>query len=102
MHSAPLACAAAAALAAIVITVIPLTAHARPAARSAPRILPLAVAGLRAAVMAVAGEPTCAHPGAAEPPTHPARLRHPAASPAAAPTRPGCFGTGCPPRPAPP
>jgi hypothetical protein len=64
MRSAPFARATAAALAAIVIQFVLVTAYAWPAARLAPRHLPLAVAGPQATVTAVTGELTRAHPGA--------------------------------------
>jgi hypothetical protein len=59
-----LARAAAVALAAIAVQFTLVTAYAWPAARLAPRHLPLAVAGPPVAVKAVAGELTRAHPGA--------------------------------------
>jgi hypothetical protein len=64
MPSRPLARAAAVALAAIAAQFILVTAYAWPAARLAPRHLPLVVAGPPVAVKAAASELTRTHPGA--------------------------------------
>lgn len=64
MSSRPFAHAAAVALAAIAVQFVLVTAYAWPAARLAPRHLPLVVAGPAAPVKAVTGELTRTHPGA--------------------------------------